>query len=182
MERRELLARGGAFFGLAALSGCTEERLVEAERKPALLDGVEEEELDLPVEQRLAVAEEAIESAPEELADLEEFEGYLTEADVDVRALSEETEEGEPIASLESTFVQTSERGFMHHLGTVAGGYAALVAGGHESERLTGSLFDADDREFGEYEIRRHWATEYDEDVLTAREYANEVSTTAETV
>lgn len=183
MNRREFLARSGVLLGVAALSGCTEETLVEAEREPVPFRDVEQEEFDLPVEQRLAVAEAAIERAEgEEFADLEEFESYLAEADIDVEELSEEEKEGKPIVSLESVFEQSSKRGFMHHLGLVAGGYAALVEGDHGSEKLEGTLLDTDSRLFGEYEIRRPWAVEYNEDELTAREYAHEIIVTAESV
>lgn len=183
MNRREFLARSGVLLGVAALSGCTEETLVEAEREPVPFRDVEQEEFDLPVEQRLAVAEAAIERAEgEEFADLEEFESYLAEADIDVESLSEEEKDGKPIVSLESVFEQSSERGFIHNLGIVAGGYAALIAGGHESEKLESSLFDSDKQLFGEYEIRHPWAVEYNEDELTAREYAHEIIVTAESV
>lgn len=180
MERRQFLSRGVLFLGVATLSGCTEKRLSEAEREPALLDGIEREEVDLPVEQRLEVAEKGIErAADEEFADLDEFEAYLAEADVDVEKLADEEEAGEPIVTLEAVFEQTSEEGFMHHLGIVAGGYAALVAGGHENEKLKASLLDEESQLFGEYEVRRHWAEEYNGEELTAKEYANEIAVTA---
>lgn len=180
MERRQFLSRGCLFLGVAALGGCTEQTLSEAEREPDPLEGVEKEEVDLPVEQRLEVAEKGIEhAADEEFADLDEFEAYLTEADVDVEKLADAEEAGKPIVTLEGVFEQTSEEGFMHHLGIVAGGYAALVAGGHENEKLKASLLDEESQPFGEYEVRRHWAEEYNEGVLTAREYASEISVTA---
>lgn len=188
--RRGFLSRGVALLGgLAALAGCTEERLVEAEREPPPLEGIEHEELDLPVEQRLAIAGEAIErAAGEAFGDLAALETYLVEQDLTVEDLAEDETEGEPVVALESVFEQTSERGFLHHLGIVAGGYAALIRGTHGSERTHGSekleatLLDADSRPFGEYEVRRHWAEAYDEGELTAREYANEVAATAASV
>lgn len=180
MERRQFLSRGGVLLGVAGLSGCTEETLAEGEREPVPLDGVKQEEVDLPVEQRLEVAEAGIERATgEQFADLDEFEAHLTEEGVDIEKLSEGGEAGKPIVSLESVFEQTAEEGFMHHLGIVAGGYAALVAGGHENEKLKASLL-TESREFGKYEIRRRWAEEYNGGELTAREYADEIAVTAE--
>ena len=155
MERRQFLSRGGILLGVAGLSGCTEETLSEGEREPLPLADVEQEEVDLPVEQRLEVAAAGIKRATgEEFADLDEFEAYLTEEGVDVGDLSEGEEAGEPIVSLESAFEQTAEEGFMHHVGIVAGGYAALGAGGHGNEKLKASLL-TDSQEFGKYEIRR---------------------------
>lgn len=183
MNRREFLSRSGVVLGATALSGCTKQRLVEAEREPPPLDDVDIEEFDLPVTQRLQVAEAAIErAAGEEFDDLDAFERYLADADIDVEDIAEEVEAGETLVSLESVFEQSAERGFMDHLGAVAGGYAALVAGGHESEKLAVTLFDSDSREFGEYEIRRDWAVAFNEGELTARGYANEIATTAESV
>lgn len=183
MERRAFLARGAVVLGVVAASGCTEQRLVEAEREPPPLEGASAEAVDLPAERRLAVAAAGIERASdEEFADLEAFETYLADADVDVEELTEEESAGERILALESAFEPSAEAGLMHHLGVVAGGYAALVAGGHGGERLETSLLDAGSRPYGEYEIRRQWATEYDEGTLTARQYAHEIAVTAESV
>lgn len=181
MERREFLGRAGVAVGtVAPLAGCTSHSLQESEREPPLFDGLGEEEVDLPVPQPLGVAASAIERASEETIEgPDAFEAYLDDAGVDVRHVEETTEAGEPVLSLEYA-EETAEIGLMDHLGTVAGGYASLVDAGHESEKLTATLLDAEDEEFGEYEIRRDWAVEYNDGELTAREYANEIAVTVE--
>lgn len=181
-RRRTLLGVGGAFLGAFTSSGCTDERLTEAEHEPEPAEGVPKEDLDLPVEQRFERAEAAIERADgASFSDLEGFEGFLRDEGIDVESLTEETKGGEEVVSLESAFEHSSDGGFVRHLGTVAGGYAVLVAGGHESEKLEASLLDEDARTFGTYDIWRHWAEQYDEGELTAREYAGEIMVTAET-
>lgn len=183
MDRRDFLRRGALAVGaVASLSGCTSHRLQESERKPPVVDGIGAADVDLPVRQPLGVAEEGIErGARADIADVDEFGAYLDESDVTVEHLEETTEAGEHLLSLEYVLDDRSDRGLMHHLGLVAGGYAALVADGHDGEKLEAHLLDSSSREFGAYEIRRHWAVEYNDDVLTAREYADEIAVTVET-
>lgn len=181
-RRRTLLGLGGAFLGVAPLSGCTEERLTAAEREPAALKDLPKEEYDLPVEQRFQRAEAAIERADRaDVSDLEGLEEFLRAEDIDVESLTEESKAGEPIVSLESALEPSGAGGFIRHLGIVAGGYAALIASGHDSEKLEVTLLEAGERTFGTYEIWRTWAEEYDQGELTAREYAGEILVTAET-
>lgn len=183
MERRELLRRAAVAVGaVVSSSGCTSHSLQESEREPRLADGVSEAEVDLPVPQALGVAEAGIERAEAaDIADIDEFEAYLADSGITVEHLEAKTEDGEHLLSLEYAAEDTPEQGLMHHLGIVAGGYAALVEAGHDGEKLEANLLDSNSREFGEYEIRRHWAAAYNADELTAREYANEVSVTVET-
>lgn len=184
MRRRELLGRVGAAVGaVAGLSGCTTHSLQESEREPAVADGLGEEEVDLPVSQPLGVAEDGIERGTEaDVADVDDLEAYLDDAGIDVEHLAEEENEaGAPIVSLEYVVEETLDQGAMHHVGLVAGGYAALVDAGHEGEKLEASLLDSASREFGEYEIRRHWAEEYNGGALTAREFADEIGVTLAT-
>lgn len=180
MDRRELLLQGCAVAGVVAASGCTVERLREAEREPPPFERLEKEAVDLPVPQRLAIAEEGIErAAGVELHSLEEFAEYLDEQDLRVEALDEAVEEGDPIVSLEYVAEERPDRGLMHHLGIVAGGYAALVAA-NGREKLEVTLLGTRSKPFGEYEVRRKWAEAYGAGDLTAREYAAKINVTVE--
>lgn len=180
MRRRELLGRAGVAVGtVASLSGCTSRSLQESEREPPLADGLGEEEIDLPVSQRLGIAEAGIERAAEtQIGDIDAFEAYLDEAGLDVEHLEEAVVDGERLLSLSYVVEETFDQGSLHHLGIVAGGYAALVEAGHHGEKLEAHLLDADVSEFGEYEIRRHWAAAYNDGERTAREYADEITVT----
>lgn len=176
MQRRQFL-RASAVVGAAALSGCTTERLQEAERDPPAFEPVDEEDVDLPVRQRLAVAEAAIErAASEPVEDPDEFASRLEEHGVRVEHLASERSDGEPILSLE--YVATDEGETMRHVGTVAGAYAGLVASTDEHERLDATLVDPESEPFGEYEVRRHWAEAYNDGTYTARNYAKEIAVT----
>lgn len=181
MDRREFLSRAVALGVVAATSGCTARRLEEAEREPPPFSDVSVEDLDLPVRQPLGVAAAGIErTAAADVSGPDDLATVLDEAGLEVEHFAEETEEGEPILSLEYAAGETSDDGLMAHLGLVAGGYAALVDADHESEKVVATIVDADGTEYGEYEVRRHWAEEYNADELTAREYAHEVAVTVE--
>lgn len=182
MHRRHLLRRAGiATAGVTALAGCTDSKLKEAEAQPPLVEEYyHEEAVDLPVSQKFEKTAAGVSKADgAEIEDADGFEAYLDEQEVDVEKLEETVVAGEPHLSLE--YVDSGEQGTLSTLGVVAGGYAALVEAGHEGEKLEAHLLDSDAREFGEYEIRRHWAEEYNEGVLTAREYANKIAVTVET-
>lgn len=182
MNRRDFLTRGAVAVGsIAALSGCTEETLEQAEKNPLPIDeAVAEEEIDLPVDQRLEAAGEGIDRAEDaEIESVDDLETYLVEQGVQVEALEEKEAAGLPIVSLEYVDEEVIERGMMHNLGIVAGGYAALVAADHDSEKLEASLLAPDGETFGEYTIESEWAEEYDDGEITAREYANDVVTKA---
>lgn len=177
MNRRDVLARIAAGIGGAAtLSGCTEETLTEAERPPAALENASVEEIDLPVEQRLAAAAEGIERAESAAIETpDDLEAYLVDQGIEVESVEEQERAGEPIVSLEYLVDEESDRGMMHHLGVVAGGYAGLVEAGHDSEELEAKLLDSALEPYGEYYVKRQWAREYSEGAMTAREYADEV-------
>lgn len=183
MDRRTFLCSAAGVSAAVATSGCLKGEIEAAEQEPAPLSDVfGPEEVDLPVRQRYAVAGAAIEEASTaEFEDLDGFEASLQERDVSVETLEEAESAGEPIVELEYVVEQRLDSGFLERLGVVAGGYATLVAAGHDSERLEATLLDADGRTFGSYDVERAWAEEYDEDALTAREYAGEVAPTAET-
>lgn len=180
MNRRDLLRTGATAVGLATLSGCTAHRLQEAEREPPPAEAVPDEDVDLPVTEHLEVAAADIErAAGAAVGDLEELAAYLREEGIDVETLEETTEAGTPLVSLEYVVEVTAEVGLMDHMGVVAGGYAALVEAGHESETLEAHLLDPDGEAFGEYEVRRHWAEQYASGESSAREYAEEITVTA---
>lgn len=179
MKRRDAV-RSGVVAGLVALAGCTEHALQEAEREPPPFDPIPVAEFDLPVTQRLSIAEAGIErSADAEIGDLDEFAAYLDEQAIRVETLEETVAAGTSVLELEYVGEQTAEEGLMRHLGVVAGGYAALIEATHESERLEVHLLDSHGEEFGEYEIRRHWAEKYNEGEYSARRYADEIAVTA---
>lgn len=181
MNRRAFLLRGGAAAGCLALTGCTTHTLEESERDPPPLEGVGDLEVDLPFPQRMARAEAAIEqTATADLRTPEEFGTHLSEQGIQVVSVEETVEGGEPHLALEYV-VETEEIGLMDHLGFVAGGYAALIEAGHDSETLDVTLLDAQSDPFGEYEVRRHWAEEYNRGLLTARKYADEIAVTVAT-
>lgn len=180
LDRRSLLSLGSVVLALP-LAGCTDSRLVEAEREPPPLEGAESEGVDLPVEGRYDVAASAIELADgASIEDLSALESYLRDQGLAVESLEESSDAG-PIVSLESPFEPGADEGVMWHMGVVAGGYAALVEAGHDAESLEATLLDGDGRGYGHYEIWRDWAEEYAAGERTAREYAGEVAVTFET-
>ena len=196
MNRREFLYRGGVGIGGATLvAGCTEQNLKEAENEPKFVDGpVSEEEVELPVEQRLGVAAEGIRAADGvDVGDVDALEGFLEEQGLDVESLEEKTDEfagvevdpevevteHDPVLSLE--YVEEPSTGLVRALGVVAGGYARLVEAGTETRKLDAKRLGADGVAFGTFEVRSSWAEEYGAGALTPREYASEVLESAET-
>lgn len=178
MNRRTFLHSSGVTLGVVGfLGGCTDQTLEEAEREPSVFDDFHaEEEASLPVPQKLGIAADGLQVAGDaEVSDLDSFEAFLEEEGFEIEILEERVEDGEAIVSLEYVVSETVVQGLVHHLGIVAGGYAELVAAGHESEKLDVSLLQLDGTTFGEYEVRRRWAEEYKEGDLSAREYAGEV-------
>lgn len=179
MHRRAFLERGCALVGIVALSGCTTHSLQEAERDPPPLEGVAEEAVDLPVQQRLDVAATAIErTATEAVGDRDAFAGRLEAHGVPVEHLAEADSHGDPALTLEYVGEPSGDRGAMHHLGVVAGTYAAAVAAVEERATLEVTLLDARSEPFGEYEIRPDWAEAYTAGDITAEEYAKEIAVT----
>ena len=202
MNRRTLLKRGG--IGVAALgtfSGCTEETLEEAETNPTFMDNVSEEEIDLPVDQRIEVVEDGILRAEDaEIEDTDGLEAYLEEEGLSVEDLSEEEkvveelpeieiedvdvitndEHGElPVLSLEYVRPDAIETGALDDMGVVAGGYAALVDAGPDAELLEATVVDSNREPFGSFDVLTPWAEEYVEGTITAREYGHKVWMTA---
>lgn len=183
MQRRDFLIRGTLVVGgLSALGGCTEQSLHEAKSQPpALADVYDEEEVDLPVRGRFEVAEMAtLEADGTTIEDLDGFRTYLDERGLSVESLEEAVEAGERLLRLEYAAENHVEHGSMYHLGIVAGGYAALVAGGYETEELVASLHDPGGGKYGEFRIATDLAERYLDGDLTAAEYAGAVAHTVE--
>lgn len=181
MKRRDVLRSSAAALALSTAAGCTEHHLQEAERAPPPGELVPNEEVDLPVPQRLDIAADGIErSRDAEIRELADLGTYLGEVGIHVAALDAIVEEGTPIISLDSVSEPTTETGLMHHLGQVAGAYAVLVESMAEPEKLEVHLLDRTGDEFGEYEVRRTWAEKYAAREYSARKYASEVAVTAE--
>lgn len=189
MNRRTLLKRSGISIAtLVALSGCTEETLKEAETKPPFLD-IDEEELDLPVNQRADVVEDGVLQAEDsEINEIEDFEAFLKDHGIPLEELAEtekiieekleiEREDVEVIEEkahgeglvLELEFIQPDriETGILYSIGLVAGGYAALVDGGYDAELLEAEILDEDRRLFGTFEILTAWAEEYNNGITS---------------
>lgn len=202
MNRRTLLKRGGiGVAALGALSGCTEETLEEAETNPTFMENVSEEEVDLPVDQRIGVVEDGILRAEDaEIEDTDGLEAYLEEEGLSVEDLSEEEtvveelpeieiedvdvitndEHGElPVLSLEYVRPDAIETGALHDMGVVAGGYAALVDAGHDAALLEATVVDSNREPFGSFDVLTPWTEEYVEGTITAREYGHKVWMTA---
>lgn len=195
MNRRTLLHRGGIGVAtLVALSGCTEETLSEAETKPPFID-IDDEELDLPVDQRADVVEAGVLEAEEtDIENTDDFEAFLEDRGVSVEELAEtekiieekleveredvdvveEAPHGEGLV-LELEFVRPEriETGILSDIGIVAGGYAALVGGGYDAEMLEATVIDTEHASFGSFHVLTAWAEEYNEGIITARSYGN---------
>lgn len=181
MHRRHLLKRAVlATASVAVLGGCTDANLKQAEAQPPLVeDAFHEEEIDLPVSQKIeTVATGVLAAADAEIRTVDDFEAYLGERGIRVESLDETVEEGEPHLSL--AFEESGERGALNLVGVVAGGYAALVEAGHESETLEATLLDPAGRTFGEFEVVRDWAERYNDGEVTAAKYGGLVLKTLE--
>lgn len=183
MRRRALLARGGALGCSLALAGCTTDALRDAQRPPPLFEGAGLESVDLPVTQPLGVAEAGIErTATAEIDSPDALAAVLRDRGLDVLDLTAAGDGEVSLVSLQYRAQGATRQGLMHQLGDVAGGYAALAAAEQAGERLTATVFDRSDEAFGAYEIRRPWAEAYLDGETTAREYADEIGITVETV
>lgn len=180
MKRRKLLARGALTVSIIAFSGCTERVLVEAESQPPLFDDVyDEEEADLPVSQKFGIAEKAtLQAEGEALDDIEELQAYLDEQGLLVEAFQKTVEEGERILELEYIDEEFVDRGSMHSLGIISGGYAALIAGDYPADKLEASIHDSEGDKFGTFEIATELAEQYLEGKITAATYAGTVGET----
>lgn len=181
MRRRTLLSHCALLCGTAT-AGCTTTALEEAERPPPPLEGFGVSNVDLPVTQPLGVAAAEIERLAAATIDTPAaFAAALDAHQLTVRDLTVETHAGGETLSLHYTPSDAGDRGLMSHLGAVAGGYAALVDAGHESDPLEVTIHDATGDAFGTYESRRSWAESYLDGTTTAREYAEEIDVTVET-
>lgn len=201
MNRRTLLRRGGASVAaLVAASGCTEETLEEAETQPPFLN-FDEDELDLPVEQRADVVEAGVLRAEDaDIEELDSFEAYLEDQGVSIEKLDEtkkkikekldveredveiveEKPHGEGLV-LELEYVQPEriESGILSTIGIIAGGYAALVKAGYDAEKLEATVLDTEQASFGSFDVLTSWAEEYNDGIISARVYGSKPWTAA---
>lgn len=181
MHRRHLLRRAGlATAGVAALAGCTDANLKQAEAQPPLLeDLLHEEELDLPVSQKFEKVAAGVEAAADaDVESVDDFEAFLDERGISVESVDELLVEGESHLALE--FEESGEGGVLEPVGVVAGAYAALVEAGHDSEALEATLRDPAGRTFGEFEVVRDWAERYADGEVSAAKYGGLVLDTLE--
>lgn len=181
MKRRTLLARGALAVGSIALGGCVERELEETESKPPLFDDVyDETKADLGVQRKFEIAEEAaLRAEGEAFDDPEALRSYLEEQDLLVEKLQGKVEDGERVLTLEYADDSLADRGLMYSLGTVSGGYAALVTRERTAEKLEASIHDSAGDTFGKFEIATDLAERYAEGEITAATY---VGTVADTV
>ncbi len=129
---------------------------------------------DLPVTRKTSIAKRGIEDAPGEVSDVEGFRGALEARAVAVERL----EQGDERHSLDHALGSFDETGLAHALGDVAGVYAAYARSVDDPRPLAATvLYEGEPA--GEYEIPVAWAAEYDEGILTAKEYAEKVLGTA---
>ncbi len=193
MNRRTLLAKSSTVLaGTAALSGCTETTLEEAEYPPNIIEQATDQlSIDLPVPQQLDIAADRVETATAaEITSLEELDAFLTTQRLDIRTLDESTDhyqgtvapavdvrEHEPVIDLSYIDQRGDDRGLMHHLGLVSGGYASLLEETDLTAVLVATIETATGEEYGEYSIRPAWADSYTTGSRSARSYVDVILT-----
>lgn len=138
--------------------------------------------------------EEVLRAENSEIENLEGFEEYLDEQGLPVEDILEEEKtikeklevkredvdrlqnesHGEEVG-LMVDFVQPerTETGVPHSIEPVAGGYAALVEAGHESELIEATIFDRGLNSFGSFHLLHAWAEEYNSGVTSARTFGS---------
>lgn len=179
MNRRTFAIRGAALLtGTVSIAGCTEETLKQAESQPPFVeDWYDEGDVRLPVHESIEVAEAGIERTRDaDVGTVEEYEAVLRDRGLAVEALEAIEVDGDPVLSLEYRDDHSNERGALHGLGIVAGGFARLVRAGHDTEKLEALLLDPDGRPFGQYEVDTAIAEQYNEGEISAAEYARKVA------
>lgn len=183
MDRRAILRRCGGTIGgagLLALAGCAQEIGHENEPTPAENHpSLAELEPELPVEERLGVMEEHIETVhDEEIGDIETMEEVLTDHALDIESLERE----DSLLSLEYLLDRgdTERTGMIAGVGLIAGAYAAFIDGADETDPLDASVLEEPETELGSYYIPHQWAMAFNDDELTVAEYAEKVLETVE--
>lgn len=183
MRRRTYLrdAAGASLVVLAA--GCTEGSLEDADQPAGVLEDVfDAAEIDLPVDHVIEEIARRIEAADgESVESVDALGEYLSGEDIDHERLEESEDAGETVLELEYAVEDPAAEGNVHGLGTVAGGYAALVRGGYDGDLLEAHVVDGDGETFGHFEVETAWAESYDAGDLSTRSYASEVLHTLET-
>lgn len=174
-SRRDLL-RGAGVAGTFLLAGCTED--VGEEFPPNHEWPVSEYLPELPVEERMATMAEQIEEtsgsdveAPEELPDAVS-DGFSVES----------VEEERDVLHVEYASSDRYRMGDLYHVGTLAGAYAALVEADYDAVAMSVSILDDAPESYGHATVETPWAEEYNAGELTAKEYAEHVAGTIETM
>lgn len=182
MKRRRFLASGVIVAGSAALSGCVDHVLEQAEHQPPIFEELyDDEEQSLPVERRFDRAIEGIERAEgTTIEDRETFESFLEDHDLSVDSLEEVDEAGETLLELAYTEATATDRGVLYGLGVVSGGYAALVVTDGSTDKLDATIHESGDGTFGKFEVESTWAEELHGGTLSPGKFAGEVMHTLE--
>lgn len=179
VNRRTFLTRATLVAGTVAVSGCSARALEEMEAKPPAVDHYDETSVDLPVSQKSDVADEATRRAEgSTFGDLEALRTYFEEQELVVDTLEEVEEGGERILEAEYADERVTDRGGLYGLGVLAGGYAALLGGEYEGDRLAATIVTPEGEPFGEFEIQADLAERYREGELSAAAYAGMVADT----
>ena len=103
------------------------------------------------------------------------FEEYLREAGLAVERLEEADPGDETSLELQYLVEEAVTDGDVHSVGVIAGGYAALVRGEYDGDRLVASMLAPTTQPFGEFVVRTEWADAYNEDEMSASEYGRAV-------
>lgn len=174
-SRRDALRIGAT--GLAALlAGCTGD--VGEEFPPNVKRPTAELVPSLPVRERNEIAAAAVETVAGD--DVSDPDGLV--AAVEERGISVESiERVDDDLAIEFDVGDLVADGVLRSVALVAGGYAALVDAGEESEALEMTIADSNDGAHGHAEVQGAWARRYVDGELTAAEYGELVRETIET-
>lgn len=177
MKRRRFLASGAIVAGSAALSGCVDHVLEQAEQQPPIFEELyDDTEQSLPVERRYDRAIEGVQEAEEAtIEDHESFASSLQDHELSVDSLEEVSEGSETLLELEFTDESDTDRGVLYALGVVSGGYAALVANDASTDKLDATIHENGAGTFGTFEVESTWAEELHAGELSPDKFAGEV-------
>ncbi|WP_049929054.1 hypothetical protein [Halopiger goleimassiliensis] len=173
-SRRRML-RWSALGGLALLSGCT--RDVGEELPPNLEWPIADLTPELPVQERTDVLEAGIEElASRTITDEAEFAAAIEDYSLEVESVEYERD----VLTIEYVNTNVYEEGNVHDVGPIAGAFAALLDSGYEAVALGITILDAAPSSYGAAEVDAAWAYQYNDGVLSAKEYGELVAGTIE--
>lgn len=174
LSRRTAL-RWCAIGSLSSLAGCTAD--VGAEFPPNEKVPLARYLPDVPVEKRTDVLGAKIAAlAAEDIADEEDFESALEAADIAVESLK--TTYG--ILQLEFLARAPRDEGLLGEIGSIVGGYAALIDAGHDTTTLKMTIRDRESSTYGAAEATAKDAKRYNVGDLSAKEYGELVASSIE--